>query len=462
MRRGIRFLFENSLFLVLGAVAGLLWANLDHPAYEAFLEAPLLQNPWFGVVEEGHRVINTHFLVNDVLMALFFAIAGKEVWEATLPGGALSDPRKAATPLIATLGGVLVPAGIYVLGAWALGHGGDLMRGWAVPCATDIAFSYMVARVVFGAGHVAIPFLLLLAIADDAIGLVILAVFYPQGEVAFVWMVLPVLAVILGFVMRRMRIHSFWPYLLGPGVLSWVGFAFCGLHPALGLLPVIPAMPHAHVDTGLFDWKKLDREDTLSHFERWWKNPVELILGLFGLLNAGVVVQAVGAPTVLVVAGLLLGKPIGIWLFGMVAARGWRFGLPEGMDGRDLFVLGCVAGIGFTVALFVATVAFPPGAVQDAAKMGALGSFGAAILSWIVARAMGVRPVPLATGGHGPGPGADSHGGGAGGEAVGPASATEFTSASETDIACGVARDARDPEATDVPAPPGEASPAER
>ena len=120
MKRPIKFLLENSLFLVLGAVGGLLWANVDHESYEHFLHVKLLENQWIGSVvhDDEHaepspsgeevteaeedlrptRVIDLHFLINDILMAVFFAIAAKEVWEATLPGGPLNTPRKAATP----------------------------------------------------------------------------------------------------------------------------------------------------------------------------------------------------------------------------------------------------------------------------------------------------------------------------------------------------------------------------
>ena len=393
MKNTIRFLLENSLFLIIGAIAGLVWANVDHEGYEALLHLPLLQNDWVGYAHGGHRLITLHYLVNDILMALFFAIAGKEVWEALLPGGPLNDPKRAATPMIATLGGVIAPAGVYLLGAAWLGQLSELGSGWAIPAATDIAFSYLVARIIFGAGHAAIPFLLLLAIADDAIGLLILAIFYPQEEVKLIWMLLPIVAIGIGFLLRRARIKSFWPYLLIAGSISWLGFALSGLHPALGLLPIIPTMPHAHVDKGLFDWKELLSTDTLNRFEHWWKSPVELILGAFGLLNAGVVFSSVGAPTYLVLAGLLIGKPLGIWVFGMFAAKVLGFGFPAGIRQKDLIIIGCAAAIGFTVALFVSTVAFPAGPIQDAAKMGALASFFAAGVTWVVAKFIGVERV---------------------------------------------------------------------
>ena len=146
--------------------------------------------------ERGTCDLTVAFLVNDILMALFFALAAKEVWEAMLPGGALSNPRRAATPLLATVGGLIGPALLYILGAVLVGQSGwfgqegDLARGWAVPCATDIAFSYLVARAIFGVGHPAIAFLLLLAIADDAAGLAILAIAYPQAPLQPAWLLL--------------------------------------------------------------------------------------------------------------------------------------------------------------------------------------------------------------------------------------------------------------------------------
>ena len=394
MQRSIKFLLDNSLFLIFGAVAGLVWANANPEAYKNFVNLKLFESSLFydhtmANAGQGHFV-TLHYLVNDIFMALFFAIAGKEVWEATFPGGPLNSPKTAATPLIATFAGMAGPAALYLAGAALLGQLDALSNGWAIPCATDIAFSYLVARLVFGAGHPAIPFLLLVAIADDALGLIILAVVYPQGDVNVMWLLLSAASMFIAHFMKTRRILSFWPYLLIAGSISWVGFALAGLHPALGLLPIIPFMPHAHVDTGLFDWSRLERHDTLSAFEHWWKNPVELILGLFGLLNAGVVISSVGPATTIVLLGLLVGKPLGIWLFGIIAARVFKFGLPEGMNGSDLFVLGCAAGIGFTVALFVTTVAFPTGSLQDAAKMGALGSFGAAVVTLAAARVLKV------------------------------------------------------------------------
>lgn len=475
----LRLLFDYSLFLIFGAIAALVWANLDQESHYNVFHADLValvtgaesehgdghegdsHEAGDGHTEDGHtedghtdddheddggdvgngaagaeedgtgagdenaedegaagenstdesssgaavagddhsdeggshgHSLNLHFIINDILMALFFAIAGKEVWESLLPGGALSNPRKAATPLLATLGGIVGPAGIYVLGVFMFGDWASLGNGWAIPCATDIAFSYLVARLIFGQGHPAIAFLLLLAIADDAAGLMIIALFY-SSDIQPLWLALTLVAMAIGMVMhKKLRLQNFWWYLLIPGVLSWLSFYKAGIHPALGLVPIIPIMPHAHTDLGMFAREEMHRDDTLNAFEHWWKNPVEVILGLFGLCNAGVAFSSAGTATWLVLAGLLLGKPLGITLFTLIAEKGFRLEVPRGMGYREIVTLGCIAGIGFTVALFVSGVAFPQGTVLDAAKMGALASFGAAFLSFAVAKVLRVKP----------------------------------------------------------------------
>ena len=146
-------------------------------------------------------------------MAFFFALAAKEVTEATAPGGALHSPRRAAMPLAAAVGGMLGPALIFVTLTIVLDRP-NLERGWAMPTATDIAFSYLAARIIFGAKHPAIPFLLLLAIADDAIGLLIIAAFYPTGPLRPIDLAVLVSAgMLLAAWLRKRGVASFWPYL---------------------------------------------------------------------------------------------------------------------------------------------------------------------------------------------------------------------------------------------------------
>jgi NhaA family Na+:H+ antiporter len=313
---------KYSLFLPAGAAIALVWANTAHASYARFARA-------------------LEFPVNDIGMVFFFALAAKEVVEAMSPGGALHTWRRAALPVIAAVGGMAAPAGLYVI--YVVGaNQPELLRGWAIPCATDIAFSYLVATAVFGR-HAAVPFLLLLAIADDALGLVILALFFPVG----------------------------------------------GLHPALALVPIVPFFPRATRDRGLFVDAPPEAHDTLTRFERWWRLPVQGVLFLFGLANAGVQFTAYGTATSAVLIAILAGKPIGIGVaVALATAAGFR--LPADFGWREVVVVGCAAGIGFTVALFFATAAFPPGRHLDEAKLGALLSVGSAALTLAAAAVLGV------------------------------------------------------------------------
>ncbi|MCY4167714.1 MAG: Na+/H+ antiporter NhaA, partial [Rhodobacter sp.] len=424
MYRIWNFVTTYSVLLVAGAVLALIWANTFPHSYHDFVEFVLADDFIIGHAhydEHGkvHRTLTLHYLVNDVLMAFFFAIAAKEVWEAVILRNGSLRGRKAATPLFATVGGMLGPIAVY-LGLAAL-LGSDtydaVQRGWAIPTATDIAFSYVVGRIVFGAGHPAVRFLLLLAIADDAAGLLILAVFYPSGEVIPQWLLLSFGAAASAYLLfnwlpryldrgdqlrrrsswTRERL-SFWPYAFA-GVLSWYGFQQSGLHPALGLLPIVPAIPHADRAFGIFSEAEVHLRDLLNHIEHLLKYPVEVILFFFGLLNAGVEFSVISAPTWLVLAGLLIGKPIGIALFGWFAAYPLKLGLPRNMRTSDLFVIGIIAAIGFTVSLFIAAVAFDGSvvlegmSVQGAAKMGALLSFFAAFLAIATGRALRIKKI---------------------------------------------------------------------
>ncbi|MBV1869076.1 MAG: Na+/H+ antiporter NhaA [Marinosulfonomonas sp.] len=422
MYRVWNFVTNYSLLLIAGALIALVWVNINPHSYHNFVEFVLIDDFFIGhphLDEHGHvhRTLTMHYLFNDVLMAFFFAIAAKEVWEAViLKNGALRG-RKAATPLFATLGGMLGPISVYLGLAMFLGSDvfDAVSRGWAIPTATDIAFSYLVGRIVFGAGHPAVRFLLLLAIADDAAGLIILAIFYPSSELALEWLLLSLGAAVAVYVFfnwlprkldrgdqdrsRSTWIRqklSFWPYAVA-GALSWYGFQESGLHPALGLLPIVATLPHADRAFGIFSEAEQYLTDLLNHVEHLLKHPVEIILFFFGLLNAGVEFSSIGSPTWLVLAGLLIGKPAGVLLFGWFAAHPLKLGLPTGMRTSDLFVIGCVAAIGFTVSLFIASVAFDSSVtleginVQDAAKMGALLSFFAAIISIIAGKVLRVE-----------------------------------------------------------------------
>jgi NhaA family Na+:H+ antiporter len=363
-RRFLNLAVEYSLALPFGAAIALVWANTLDVSY----------------VRLAHAL---EFPVNDIGMVFFFALAAKEVVEATAPGGSLHTWRRASLPVIAAVGGMVVPALFYVFYVWCANETG-LLRGWAIPCATDIAFSYLVAKLVFRR-HPAIPFLLLLAIADDALGLVVLAVFYPVRELQpVIGALLMAAALIVAFGLRRTRVRNFWPYLVTAGTLSWGALYWGGLHPALALVPIVPFLPHAARDPGLFV-EAPEARDTLSQFEHWWKLPVQVVMFLFGLANAGVPLHEHGTGTWAVLIALVVGKPIGIGAaVALAVAAGLR--LPERFGWRDVIVVGCASGIGFTVALFFATAAFTPGPMLDGTKIGALLSVLGAVVTLLAAR----------------------------------------------------------------------------
>ncbi|GFO65441.1 Na+/H+ antiporter NhaA [Geomonas paludis] len=360
MKRQLSLLREFSAPLAAGVVAALLWANLAPEQYHHLLHDPLFAG------------LSVHFVTNDLFMAFFFGIAAVEITQSCLPGGDLHPLRRAVNPLLATVGGILGPVVLYLLLNRAFGDPA-LYRGWGIPTATDIALAWLAARFIFGKGHPAISFLLLLAIADDAVGLVIIALFYgdPLAPVQPQWLLLCAGALLLCWLLRRFRVISYWPYLIFGGTLSWLGLHEAHLHPALALTLVVPFLPHPPVEKRhMFD---IDPDDLtpLSRFEHDWKLFVDLGLFVFGLVNAGVAFGSVGTATWLVLASLICGKMIGIVGFGLLGSK-LGFPLPIGVGLRELFATGLIAGIGFTVALFVAGEAFPDSEAGSAAKMGAM------------------------------------------------------------------------------------------
>ena len=360
MNRQLSLLREFSVPLVLGVVAALALANLAPAQYHHLLHDPLFAG------------LSLHFVTNDLFMTFFFGIAAVEITQSCLPGGDLHPLRRAVNPLLATAGGVLGPVGLYLLLNAGFGDP-SLSRGWGIPTATDIALAWLAARFIFGKGHPAISFLLLLAIADDAVGLIIIAVFYgdPVTPAAPGWLLLTVAAMGICHLLRSKRVMNYWPYLLLGGSLSWSGLFLAHLHPALALVFVIPFLPHRHAESGhLFDVDPVDFSP-LSRFEHDWKLFVDLGLFVFGLVNAGVAFGSMGTATWLVLVSLIAGKTIGVVSFASLGHK-LGFPLPAGMGTRELVASGMIAGIGFTVALFMAGEAFTDPALGAAAKMGAM------------------------------------------------------------------------------------------
>lgn len=380
MKRTINLIREFSIPLIFGVIIGLVWANLSPGTYHHFNDMKIIGD------------INLHFFVNDVFMVFFFAIAAVEITKSFHPGGNLNPIKKAINPLLATIGGVIGPALVYLLLNHFMGSPA-LSNGWGIPTATDIALAWLLARFIFGAEHPAVSFLLLLAIADDAIGLLIIAIFYPDlnNPVAPIWLLLVLAGIFVAYMLKRSNIKSYWPYVIFGGIMTWTGLFKAHMHPALALVFIVPFLPCPDVTKNdLYEEDPADHS-TMAQFEHEWKIIVDFGLLLFGISNAGVELSRISEATWLVFSALLFGKTIGIFFMGRLGMA-LGFPLPDRMDTKDLLVAGNVAGLGLTVALFVAGQAFT-GEVQGAAKMGALFSAGISVSAILLAKLLKVERI---------------------------------------------------------------------
>ena len=416
MYRVSHFVTQFALCLLAGAAVALAWANLSPRSYQDFVELRLADNSLIGYPNPDSlmplgRTLTLGYLAGDALMAFFFLYIGKELWESlALRHGALRGARSVA-PLVTALVAAAVPALLYA----GLAHFVTApvlpspAAGWPVPMAGDVALSYVVGRLALGPGHPALRFLLLVSIADDILALLVTGLAFPVGTLQPLWLLLPLgaaLTAYLGFnalprrldrgdplkpAARWVRHHlAVWPYAVA-GALSWYGTQQAGLMPALGLLPVIPAIPHADHAFGMFAEAEEMLPDMLNRIAKWLVMPVGAILFLFALTHAGAPLASADSETLAVALALLIGKPLGILLGGALAMRGLGAALPAGMAPRDLAVVGLVAAMGFSVPLFAIGATLPGGALSEGARLGLLASLIAAPLALLLARAIGRR-----------------------------------------------------------------------
>ncbi|MDO8364874.1 MAG: Na+/H+ antiporter NhaA [Actinomycetota bacterium] len=392
--------------LVVAAVAAMVWANSPWSgAYDSLWQSKAS----IGIA--GHRLeLDLRHWVNDGLMAVFFLVVGLEI-KREVTTGHLAGRRAAALPVAAALGGMVVPAGLYLLIA-----GGTAARGWGVPMATDIALAVGVLALAGSSVPAKLrAFLLGLAVVDDIGAIVVIAVFYSSG-VTFGWLAAAVLAVAAALLIHRLGVHHVLVFTV-IGAAVWFFLHEAGVHPTLagvvmGLLaPVTPRLTADLVDVDeLNDLSSAENarlssqiaRDTISTVE-WLEHVLHpwtsfLIVPVFALANAGIEVStgslksAWHSPVAWgVLAGLMAGKPLGVLLASRLAVRSGVAEPLEGTSSRQLLGAGNAAGIGFTVALFVAELAFRSGnPATDAAHVSAakMAILVASLLSGMIAFAL--------------------------------------------------------------------------
>jgi NhaA family Na+:H+ antiporter len=382
MTKTLQRFFHNDaaggILLIIAATLAMTLANLDFTSgfYQAFLDTPV-------EVRIGSLEIDKNLLlwVNDALMAIFFLMIGLEV-KREMVAGSLANRRQAAFPLIAALGGMIAPAVIYLLFNF---QDPVAREGWAIPAATDIAFALGVLALLGNRVPVALKvFLMALAIIDDLGAIVIIALFY-TSDLSLLSLAVAAGAIALLALLNACNVRRTGLYIL-VGLVLWTAVLKSGVHATL-----------AGVVIGFFiPLKEKDGRSparALEHVLHPWV--AFLILPLFAFANAGVSLHGVtpaGLTSLLpmgIIAGLFIGKPLGISLFCWAALKLRLASLPEGTTGKDIMAVGVLCGIGFTMSIFIASLAFSSvdPALITWAKLGILlGSLLSAVVGYSMLR----------------------------------------------------------------------------
>jgi NhaA family Na+:H+ antiporter len=416
LERFLRIEAASGILLLVAAAVALAWAN--SPWAESYVH--LWHTPLGIRVGAFEFERSLEWFVNDALMVVFFFVVGLEI-RRELHHGELSEWRRAALPVAAALGGMLAPAGLYLAFAGAA----ETRSGWGVPMATDIAFAIAILTLLGNRVPAALRVLLLaLAVIDDLGAIVVIALFYSTG-VSLTGFVVAAVGLAGVFLMQRLGVRSKIAY-IAPAVVTWAGVYAAGVHPTIagvviGLVTPVrawlgpdgfvagvrselehlvertPSALSSHSLAGALRNVDVARREAMSPAESLIENlhpwVAYGIMPVFALANAGVTVSsgsldASSWTVVIAIAlGLVVGKPLGVLLASWLTLRTGLGVLPKGMTLRHIVVLGVVAGVGFTMALFIAQLAFTDPRLLAASKLGVLGaSAGAAVLAFILGR----------------------------------------------------------------------------
>ncbi|MFA5910504.1 MAG: Na+/H+ antiporter NhaA [Vicinamibacterales bacterium] len=374
-------MINNFLLLPIGAALALVWANV---AAESYFRVALA----------------LRFAVNDIGMVFFVGLVTEEVIEAVRPGGTLHHWRRTLLPVAAAVGGTLGSVAVYLAFVHSYGEF-RLLRGWPVAAAQDVAFAYLIARLIFPRRRGPVAFLLAVAIVSNALGILSIAIWFPEPGAYPIGLFLMAAAVLMAALLRFMGTNAIWPYLVTSGAVSWLACYWSGIQPALALVPIVPFLPHRPRALDASADRPDDQRLPQRRFEHIFKYPVQVVLFLFGLVNGGVLLTAgmTGAWAVLTAA--LVGRPVGILVAsGLAVMAGLR--LPAHLRWRELVVVSLAASAGFSFALFFATAVVPPGPHLSDLKLGALSTVAGALVAIAAGRLLhvgrfGRRPPQAAT-----------------------------------------------------------------
>lgn len=404
----------SGVLLMTATAIALAWANSPWSAtyfhlWETNVTVGLTSNPVTG---------SLHHWINDGLMTVFFLLVGLEIKRELLVGE-LANLRQALLPIAAAVGGMVVPALIYS----AINVGGEGSNGWAIPMATDIAFSLGILTLMGSRVPVSLKiFLAALAIVDDLGAVLIIALFYTSSVNGAALALAGVFALVL-FAMNLFRVRSLTPFLL-VGIVLWAVLLSSGIHATIaGVILALAVPSKTRINAAEFsttarayldDFDRAETGDLLvltSKGQQEALSALEVastqvhvpllrlehalhgavsyaIMPLFAFANAGVGLGnatgfALDRVAIGVVLGLVIGKPVGVMLFSWIAVKLNLASLPEDVSWRDIVGVGCLAGIGFTMSLFVGSLAFGESPQYDAAKVGILvGSAVAGMIGW--------------------------------------------------------------------------------
>jgi NhaA family Na+:H+ antiporter len=402
----------SGVLLLVAAAVALAWANLEEESYQRVFEFPLAVG---AGTSESHFTVGE--LVNDGLMALFFFVVGMEI-KRELAVGELDSVGKASLPAIAAIGGMVLPAGIFLAFNWR----GAGQHGWGVPMATDIAFCVGVLTLLQRrVPRPLVVFVTALAIFDDIGGILVIAFFY-GARLHTTWLAVAAAVTIALFVMNRSYVKNAVAYAVAGGAL-WYAIHASGIHATIAgvitglMIPARPPRPsrdvlhelavhvdaldHRSTDAELGGAEILRIENKLEELEAPVQRFIHLlhpyvafgVMPVFALANSGVALHGAGLATLATpvglgtALGLFAGKQLGIYVLAAIAVRGGIAPIPGNASRTKLYGVSVVAGIGFTVALFIATLAFrqTPDLLAEA-KVGILvgslvsGAVGAAVL----------------------------------------------------------------------------------